>query len=112
MRFLEGMPEKLEPAQLATLDAAFHFTGTPNGEIAMRWYPLAVRSGYAEARPAIETFLVAIGRRKLVMPTWEALAATPDGLAFAREVFDKARPGMHPITANSVEAALAKAKTP
>jgi leukotriene-A4 hydrolase len=112
VRFLEGMPDKLQPAQLAALDAAFHFTGTPNGEIAMRWYPLAVRSGYAEARPAIETFLVAIGRRKLVMPTWEALAATPDGLAFARGVFAKARPGMHPITAHSVEAALAKAKTP
>lgn len=112
VRFLEGMPEKLEPVQLAALDAAFHFTGTPNGEIAMRWYPLAVRSGYAEARPAIETFLVAIGRRKLVMPTWEALAATPDGLAFARDVFARAKPGMHPITANSVETTLAKAKTP
>ena len=112
VRFLEGMPGKLEAAQLAALDAAFHFTGTPNGEIAMRWYPLAVRSGYAEARPAIETFLVAIGRRKLVMPVWEALAATPDGLAFAQGVFAKAKPGMHPITANSVEGALAKARTP
>ena len=112
VRFLEGMPEKLAPAQLAALDSAFHFTGTPNGEIAMRWYPLAVRSGYAEARPAMETFLVGIGRRKLVMPTWQALAASPDGLAFARGVFAKAKPGMHPITANSVETALDKAKSP
>jgi aminopeptidase N len=110
VRFLEGMPEKLEPARLAALDAAFHFSGTPNGEIAMRWYPLAVRSGYSQARPAIETFLIAIGRRKLVMPTWEALAATPAGLEFARGVFAKARPGMHPITANSVEGVLAKAR--
>ena len=112
VRFLEGMPEKLAPAQLAALDAAFHFTGTPNGEIAMRWYPLAVRSGYAEARPAMEAFLVGIGRRKLVMPTWQALAATPDGLAFARGVFAKAKPGMHPITAASVESTLDKAKSP
>src|SRR5690606_16125300 len=97
---------------LAALDAAFHFTGTPNGEIAMRWYPLAVRSGYAEAREATEAFLVAIGRRKLVMPTWEALVATPDGLAFARDVFAKARAGLQPITAKWVEATLAKAKTP
>ncbi|RYD14589.1 MAG: M1 family peptidase [Lysobacteraceae bacterium] len=110
VRFLEGMPEKLAPAQLAALDAAVHFTGTPNGEIAMRWYPLAVRSGYAEARPAMETFLVGIGRRKLVMPTWQALAATPGGLAFARGVLAKAKPGMHPITASSVESTLDKAK--
>ena len=91
------------------LDSAFHFSGTPNGEIAMRWYPLAVRSGYAQARSSMETFLVDIGRRKLVMPTWQALAATPDGLAFARGVFAKAKPGMHPITAGSVERTLDKA---
>ena len=109
VRFLEGMPATLEPARMQQLDGAFHFSGTPNGEIAMRWYPLSVRSGYATARPPMETFLIDIGRRKLVMPTWEALAATPDGLAFARGVFAKARPGMHPITAGSVERTLDEA---
>ena len=54
----------------------------------------------------------AIGRRKLVMPTWEALAATPDGLAFARRVYAEAKPRMHPITSGSVESTLAKAKSP
>jgi len=106
IRFLEGMPQTLSAAQMKELDAAFRFTGTPNGEFAQRWYPLAVRSGYTEARPAIERFLIGIGRRKLVMPTWNALVATPDGLAFARDVFAKAKPGMHPITAGSVEATL------
>ena len=110
VRFVEGMPEKLDARQLAELDAAFKFTGTPNGEIAQRWYPLTVRSGYATARPAIGTFLVGIGRRKLVMPTWEALAATPDGLAFANGVFAQAKVGYHPITTASVEAVLEKAK--
>jgi hypothetical protein len=107
VHFLGGMPEKLAPEQLAALDAAFKFTGTPNGEIAQRWYPLTVRSGYLEARPAIAEFLQRIGRRKLIMPTYAALAATDDGRAFAREVFAKARPGYHPITTGSVEAALA-----
>ena len=109
VRFLEGMPATLEPARMQQLDSAFHFSGTPNGEIAMRWYPLSVRSGYAQARPSMQTFLIDIGRRKLVMPTWEALAATPDGLAFARGVFAKAKPGMHPITAGSVQRVLDKA---
>ena len=59
------------------------------------------------ARPAIADFLSRIGRRKLVMPTYRALAQTADGLRFAREVFAKARPGLHPITIGSVEATLA-----
>jgi hypothetical protein len=108
VRFVEGMPEKLDGKQLAELDAAFHFSGTPNGEIAQRWYPLTVKNGYKEARPEIEKFLIGIGRRKLIMPTWEALATTPDGLAFAQGVFVKAKPGYHPITTASVQAALEK----
>jgi aminopeptidase N len=107
VRFLEGMPESVEPEQLVELDGAFKFTNTPNGEIAQRWYPLTVRSGYFEARPAIADFLRRIGRRKLVMPTYEALAATKEGREFARKVFAEARPGYHPITSASVEAALA-----
>ncbi len=110
VHFIEGMPETLTNAQLAELDAAYHFTGTANGEIAQRWYPLTVRSGYLTARPAIADFLSRIGRRKLIMPTYAALAATPDGKAFAQGIFDKARAGYHPITTGSVEQTLATGK--
>ncbi|QNN45427.1 M1 family metallopeptidase [Thermomonas brevis] len=114
VHFLEGMPETLKPEQLQQLDEAYHFTGTPNGEIAMRWYPLAERSGYAAAREEMGKFLERVGRRKLILPVYKALVATPDGLAFAEQVFAKARPGTHPITAGSVEAIIdgAKAKAP
>lgn len=114
VHFIEGMPETLKPEQLAQLDAAYHFTGTPNGEIAMRWYPLAERSGYAAAREDMGKFLERVGRRKLILPIYKALVATPDGLAFAEAVFAKAKPGSHPITAGSVEGILveAKAKAP
>ncbi len=110
VHFLEGMPDTLKPEQLAQLDAAYGFTGTPNGEIAMRWYPLAERSGYAAARPEMGKFLERVGRRKLIMPTYKALVATTDGLAFAKDVFARARPGYHPITTGSVEAMIAGAK--
>jgi aminopeptidase N len=110
VHFVEGMPETLKPEQLKQLDHAYHFTGTPNGEIAQRWYPLTVRSGYIDARPAIAAFLEKIGRRKLIMPTYEELVKTPDGLAFAKDVFAKAKPGYHPITTGSVQETIAKAE--
>ncbi|WP_287596508.1 M1 family metallopeptidase [Thermomonas sp.] len=110
VHFLEGMPETLKPEQLQQLDTAYHFTGTPNGEIAMRWYPLAERSGYAAAREEMGKFLERVGRRKLILPVYKALVATPDGLAFAEQAFAKARPATHPITAGSVEAIIAEAK--
>ena len=110
VHFLEGMPETLKPSQLAQLDAAYGFSGTPNGEIAMRWYPLAERSNYAAARPEMGKFLGRVGRRKLIMPTYKALVASTEGLAFAREVFARAKPGYHPITTGSVEAMIAGAQ--
>ena len=109
VHFLEGMGEKLTVEQLKQLDDAYHFTGTANGEIAMRWYPLAIRSGYVDAQPEIAKFIERVGRRKLIMPIYEELVKTPEGLALAKESFARARPGYHPITTGSVEALLAKA---
>jgi len=110
VRFLEGMPETLTVEQMTALDAAYHFTGTANGELAQRWYPLAVRSGYHVADGEMAAFMQRVGRRKLIMPIYAELVKTPEGLAFAKDVFAKARPGYHPITTGSVEAAIAKAE--
>ena len=110
VHFLSGMGETLKPEQLAQLDQAYHFSGTPNGEIAMRWYPLAIRSGYTQAWEGAGAFIQKVGRRKLIMPIYAELVKSPEGLAFAKEVFAKARPGYHPITTASVEAMLAKAE--
>jgi len=110
IRFLEGLPSTLPIERMSELDAAFAFTGTRNPELAQRWYPLSVRSGYFEARVAIGDFLKRIGRRKLILPIYTALAASPEDLGFARKVFEEARPGYHPITVASVETLLTKAE--
>ena len=51
-------------------------------------------------------YMTRIGRRYLVVPLYEALAKTPDGLAFARRVYAKAKAGYHPMTRTSIEKAL------
>src|SRR5690606_31663078 len=110
--FLESMGDTLRVEQLEQLDQAYGFTGTANGEIAMRWYPLAIRSGYPPAQEAAGAFIQRVGRRKLILPIYQALATTAEGRAFAREVFERARPGYHPITTASVQALLDKAAEP
>ncbi len=110
VHFIESLPKTLTVAQLAQLDGAYGFTGSMNGEIAQRWYPLAVSNGYAQANDAIAAFLQRIGRRKLIMPTYTALVQTEAGLALAKEVFAKAKPGYHPITTGSVQKVIDEAK--
>ena len=110
VRFIDGLGKTVALDKLAALDKAYHFTGTPNGEIAMRWYPLAIRSGYAEATPAAAEFIERVGRRKLIMPIYAELVKTPEGLVVAKQAFEKARPGYHPITTGSVQDMLSKAE--
>jgi len=110
LHFLDSLPPTLTVEQLAQLDEAYGFTGTDNGEIAMRWYPLTVRSGYTQANEALAEFTARVGRRKLIMPIYTALVQTEPGLALARQIFETARPGYHPITTGSVEALIAGAK--
>ena len=110
VHFIESLPDTLSIAQLTQLDGAYQFTGTMNGEIAQRWYPLAVSNGYTQANDAIAAFLQRIGRRKLIMPTYTALAKTEAGLALAKQVFESAKPGYHPITTGSVQKVIDEAK--
>ncbi len=108
MYFLDGLPEKLSHEQLAALDAAWHLNGSPNAEIARRWYLAAIAADYKPAREEMGKYMTRIGRRYLVVPLYEALAKTPDGKAFAKQVYAKAKPGYHPMTQASIEKALAK----
>lgn len=109
VHFIDGLGKTLPVEKLAALDRAYKFTGTANGEIAMRWYPLAIRSGYTEANEAAGAFIERVGRRKLILPIYAELVKTPEGLAFAKAAFEKAKPSYHPITTASVQDMLDKA---
>ena len=104
--FLNGLPTDLDAAKLAELDDAFGLKSSGNSEIAFRFHLAAIRAHYAPARPALRAYLSSIGRRKLVVPLYEALAKNPEDLIFAREVFAAAKSGYHPMTTASVAAKL------
>lgn len=104
LRFLDAAPDMLSPNQLQQLDRAFGLTGTANGEIARRWYQIVAASSYEPAYAELAAFLTEVGRMKLVLPVYRALAGSDR--AFASEVFAKARPGYHPITTAAVQKIL------
>jgi aminopeptidase N len=104
LRFLDAAPDMLSPNQLQQLDRAFGLTGTANGEIARRWYQIVAASSYEPAYADLAAFLTEVGRMKLVLPVYRALAGSDR--AFASEVFAKARPGYHPITTAAVQKIL------
>jgi leukotriene-A4 hydrolase len=102
--FLRGLPPTLIAADLARLDAAFHFTTSRNAELLAAWFPLALRAGYAPADAALKNFLRHVGRRKFLVPLYRALLAVPSGRARAQEIYRLARPNYHSVATSTLDA--------
>jgi aminopeptidase N len=107
--FLGALPETLPPEKLADLDQTFGLSNKGNSEILFAWLRVAVRNHYDPAVPALEKFLLGQGRRKFVLPLFQDLRAQGDwGRPIADRLYAQARPLYHPVTGNSVDAAMKK----
>jgi hypothetical protein len=93
---------------MVELDEVFGFTRAGNAEVVHQWLLIAIRNGYETAYSRLETYLVTIGRRKLIKPLYDELVRTPDGRARAEAIYQMARPGYHPIAASSIDEVLGR----
>lgn len=97
----------VHPDNLAVLDEMFNLTGTQNAETAFAWYMQAIKGGYAPAMPALEEFLMTVGRGKFIYRLYGAL--NDNGQAdMANRVFANAKAGYHPIAQRRISDILAE----
>jgi len=106
LHFLLNLPASLSAEQLAELDSTFGLSKSGNAEIQAAWFEAAITRGYGEVRPALKDFLLRVGRRKFLRPLYAALAATPEGKEWAREVYAEARSGYHSVSTGTIDALL------
>ena len=105
-QFVQKLPAKMTADQMGELDGAFHFSAQANGEIRQVWFLHAIENGYESAYPELDAYLVGIGRIWLISPLYRKLAETPEGLEMAMDIYRRARPGYHPLTASIVDRTL------
>jgi aminopeptidase N len=106
LHLLRGLDDSLSIDKLTELDTAHGLTNTANSEIAAAWFNIAIRCDYKPAFPALEAFLMRVGRRKFVKPLFEALMADEANALWAKEVYVKARPRYHAVTVQTLDAIL------
>jgi leukotriene-A4 hydrolase len=114
----DGIPNRLSQVEMAELDKRFGFTRTGNAEIVCDWFILSIHSDYRPAYQAMHDFLLKVGRRKFLLPIYEALLmqyAVKDnvyvedfarGKEMATEIFLQAEPGYHSVAARSIREML------
>jgi leukotriene-A4 hydrolase len=106
LHFLRGLPETIPQPRLAEIDRAFRLSASGNSEILFAWLQIAIRNRYEPAFPALERFLTSQGRRKFVRPLYQDLAKTPWGTAMALDIYRRARPTYHSVSATAIDQIL------
>ncbi|RUO58694.1 M1 family metallopeptidase [Pseudidiomarina insulisalsae] len=98
LHFINNLPLDISSVNMRRLDEQFNLTQSNNAEIAHAWLKLAIIKDYEPARERLRNYLLTIGRNKLVSPLYRELAKTPEDLKWAREIYQQAKPGYHPLT--------------
>lgn len=101
--FIRGIDPNTSQQRLQRLDDKFQFSQSQNAEILCDWFVLAAQSNYIfDVQEELKRFLIKIGRRKFVLPIYEALAKTPKGKQLALQCFHEAKAHYHSVTRGSV----------
>ncbi|WP_411818124.1 M1 family metallopeptidase [Hyphococcus sp. DH-69] len=100
--FIAQLPESLTPEQMAALDERFQLSTSQNAEIANAWYLRAINAGYEPAFEPLDAFLMRVGRGKFIYRLYAALIEN-GRRDWAEEVYDRARPGYHPIAQRRID---------
>jgi leukotriene A-4 hydrolase/aminopeptidase len=106
LHFLKYVSKDLGAERMKELDETFRLTQSGNSEIQHEWLLLAIRNRYEAAYPRLESYLISIGRRKLIRPLYEELVKTPEGKTKALSIYQTARPTYHPIAITSIDGIL------
>jgi len=109
LHFINNLPAGLSKDQFVELDQAFAFTATQNTETAFAWYMKSISGNYDQAFPALEEFLMTVGRGKFIYRLYGALkdSGREDLQYWAQDIYEAARPGYHPIAQRRIDAILA-----
>jgi leukotriene-A4 hydrolase len=105
LRELQVLGDQVNEEMLSMLDSCFALTASKNSEILAAWWQIVVPAKYKAAYPAMEDFLVHVGRRKFLTPTYRALKET-NQLADACAIYQKARPNYHFVSRQTMDELL------
>jgi hypothetical protein len=103
LRFIHGLGQDASPELLGTLDGQFGLTSSGNAEVLCAWLELGVRRGYGGIDERLEQFLLTVGRRKYLVPLYDALCSSSEGRVRAQQIYLRARPLYHAVSTQTLD---------
>lgn len=109
--FIRRLPSHLAVNKLKEIDRYLRFSYSGNSELLTEWFVLSAHCNYvSHNKDQIARFLMKVGRRKYLMPIYEALLLNPNTRAFALSTFEKAKNHYHAVSRNSISELIKETK--
>ena len=106
LHFINTLPSEISVDQMTALDERFNLSVAQNAEIASAWYLKSIPAGYEAAFEPLDAFLVRVGRGKFIYRLYQSLVDN-ERTEWGQAVYEKARPGYHPIAQRRIDAIFA-----
>jgi leukotriene-A4 hydrolase len=103
IHFVDYLPKDLTVEEMTAIDNEFNFTNGGNFVIRRQWFIPAIRHQYKFAYPAIEQFLTSYSRTYSLTPLYKEMVKTPEGKAWAKQIYTRAKSGYHATTVAAIE---------
>jgi aminopeptidase N len=104
--FLRQIKDIVSAEEMKELDGAFQLTATGNSEIAVLWLEAAILHQYQPAYPAVEAFLMKVGRRKFLVPLYSAMQKSTYWNNHVKEIYNNARSNYHAVSRKTLDEML------
>ena len=104
--FIDYLPSDLNVEEMKAIDAEFNFTHEGNFVIKRQWFVQAIRHQYTAAYPTIEKFMIATSRTGSLQTLYKEMIKTAKGKSWAKQIFEKAKPGYHLTTIQDLQKTL------
>ncbi len=112
LHFLRKLPERVDASRIDDLDRVFKLLTSGNCEKRFEFLRVCIRNDYRAADSSIEQFLTMQGRRKYLKPLYQDLLAKDWGKPLAKAIYQKARPGYHAVSSNTIDKLIEGNTTP
>ncbi len=97
---------RVNAAQMQQLGTDFGLNASDNLEILHYWYRLVIEQNHRTSFDGLARYLNTVGRLRLIVPLYQALAEQPEHLRWAQAVYAQARPLYHVVTRARIEALI------
>ena len=106
LTFIRHLPSDIDNKKMNILDQNLAFSQWTNAEIQFEWFMKSISSNYTAAYPYLKLFLEKIGRRKFILPLYEALYENENTRKNALDWFHQFKKNYHAVSRNSIAEAL------